>query len=205
MKYQVKTIRTESEIEQCNKFTINQYMWNSKKSPKTYGYMGYLPEKGLYIKMVCEESDPKREFRNHRDPVYQDSTMEAFLAFPAEGEPLTNDCMYTNFEINANGAMYAAYGKGRQDRKFITDEQYEMTGVASYIEENKWYFQVLFPESYLNQICDFAQIKNGKTFYCNFYKIAESEEIQHFGSYSPIDSEEPNFHLPVCFAEAVIE
>lgn len=204
MLYHVKRIKDRAEIEQCEPFTINQYMWNSKMEPKAYGWMGYVEGQGLAVKMVCEESNPKREYTNHRDPVYRDSAMEVFLAFPEEEEVLSNDCMYTNFEINSNGAMLADYGKGRKGRLSITDEQFAMTGVKSTIEEDKWYLEVLFPEEYLKQICDFEKVKEGRTFYCNFYKIAEGEEIQHFGSYSPIVSETPNFHLPVCFAEAVI-
>ena len=127
-----------------------------------------------------------------------------FLAFLEEGEILSNDCMYTNFEINANGAMLANYGVGRQNRKFISDEQYEQTNVKAVIEEKRWYIEVLFPESYLKEICDLERIKNGLEFCCNFYKIAESEDILHFGSYSPIESSTPNFHLPVCFAKAII-
>lgn len=205
MLYHVKRINRKEEIETCEPFSINQYMWNSTREPKTYGFMGYLEGEGLFVKMVCEETDPKRVYQNHRDPVYKDSAMEVFLAFPEEGEVLSNDCMYTNFEINSNGAMLANYGKGRKGRQSITDEQFELTGVQSTIEEEKWYFEVLFPESYLKQICDFEKVKEGKSFYCNFYKIAESEEIVHFGSYSPIQSETPNFHMPVCFAEAMIE
>ena len=128
--------------------------------------------------------------------------MEAFLAFP-EGE-ISNDCMYTNFEINSNGAMLANFGRG-WNRQYISKEQYEMTGVHAQIEEDKWYWEVLFPESYLNEICDFKSVKEGKAFYCNFYKICESPEDLHFGSYSPIESETPNFHMPICFAQAVIE
>lgn len=205
MLYHVKRIKDRTEIEQCEPFAINQYMWNSKKEPKAYGWMGYLEGEGLVVKMVCEERNPKREYTKHRDPVYKDSTMEVFLAFPEEGETLTNDVMYTNFEINSNGAMLANYGKGRKGRLSITDEQFAMTGVKATIEENRWYLEVLFPEAYLKEICDFEKVKEGRTFYCNFYKIAEEEAIQHFGSYSPIDSETPNFHLPVCFAEAVID
>lgn len=205
MLYHVKKIQDKTQIEQCEQFKINQYMWNSKQEPKVYGWLGYIEDEGLFVKMVCEESNPKREYQNHKDPVYKDSAMEVFLAFTEEGETLTDNCMYTNFEINSNGAMLANYGEGRKNRRFISDEQYEMTGVKAMIEEEKWYFEVLFPESYLKEICDFETIKEGKTFYCNFYKIAESAEIQHFGSYSPIDSETPNFHKPVCFAEAVIE
>lgn len=202
MQYRVKRIKDKNQIEQCEPFYINQYMWNSKQEPRVYGWMGYIEGEGLFVKMVCEETNPRREYKNHKDPVYIDSTMEIFLAFP-EGE-LNNDCMYTNFEINSNGAMLANYGKGRHGRQFITDAQYEQTGVKATIEADKWYLEVLFPESYLNEICNFNEIKTGKEFYCNFYKIAQAEEVLHFGSYSPIDSATPNFHLPVCFAKAII-
>lgn len=205
MQYHVKRIQNKMQIEQCEQFHINQYMWDSKQKPSVYGWVGYIDGEGLFVKMVCEEMNPKREYKNHRDPVYRDSAMEVFLAFTEEGEVLTNDCMYTNFEINSNGAMLANYGAGRKNRRFISDEQYELTGVKATIENERWYLEVLFPESYLKEICDFEAVKQGKVFCCNFYKIAESEEIQHFGSYSPIQSETPNFHLPVCFAEAVIE
>ena len=202
--YQVKKITNRNQIEQCEKFEIQHYMWNSTREPKAYGWMGYLEDEGFFVKMVCEESDPKRVYENHRDPVYEDSTMEVFLAFLKEGEELTNNCMYTNFEINSNGAMLANFGEGRANRQSITDEQFEQTGVKAVREENKWYLEVLYPESYLKEICDLERVKNGASFYCNFYKISESPEIIHFGSYSFIDNEKPNFHLPVFFAEAKI-
>ena len=202
MKYSVKRITGKEQIETCEKFMVDHYMWDSTREPKVYGWMGYLEGEGLFVKMVCEETNPRRVFKLHTDPVYQDSTMEAFLAFP-EGE-ISNDCMYTNFEINSNGAMLANFGRG-WNRQYISKEQYEMTGVHAQIEEDKWYWEVLFPESYLKEICDFESVKEGKAFYCNFYKICESPEDLHFGSYSPIESEKPNFHLPICFAQAVIE
>ena len=202
MKYSVKRITGKEQIETCEKFMVDHYMWDSTREPKVYGWMGYLEGEGLFVKMVCEETNPRRVFKLHTDPVYQDSTMEAFLAFP-EGE-INNDCMYTNFEINSNGAMLANFGRG-WNRQYISKEQYEMTGVHAQIEEDKWYWEVLFPESYLKEICDFESVKEGKAFYCNFYKICESPEDLHFGSYSPIESEKPNFHLPICFAQAVIE
>ena len=48
-------------------------------------------------------------YYRHNDPVYTDSAMEIFLAFPEENQALSNECMYTNFEINAYGAMLANY------------------------------------------------------------------------------------------------
>lgn len=205
LQYQVKKIKEKSEIEQCEKFSINQYMWNSKQAPTAYGWMGYVDGEGLFVKMVCEEENPRRTYTKHNDPVYEDSAMEIFLCFPEAGETLSNECMYTNFEINSNGAMLANFGKGRQNRKSISEEQFKQTGVKAQVKAKKWELQVLFPESYLEEICDFKRVKNGASFYCNFYKICETEEDLHFGSYSPIESERPNFHLPVCFAEAMFE
>lgn len=203
--YSIKTIKNRNEIEQCELFQINQYMWNSKQEPKAYGWMGYIEGEGLYAKMVCEERNPRRVYQNHKESVWMDSTMEVFLAFTKDGEELTNDCMYTNFEMNSNGAMYANFGCGRKNRQFITDEQYEQAGCRATIEEDRWSVEVLFPENYLKEICDWDKMKNGKVFYCNFYKIAEAEDIQHFGSYSSIDLPKPNFHVPVFFSEAMIK
>ncbi len=204
MLYRVKQIADRALVEQCERFDIQRYQWHSKQEPRTYGWMGYLDGEGLFVKMVCEETNPKRVYTHHKDPVYRDSAMEIFLAFLKPQEPLTNACMYTNFEINANAAMLANYGAGREHRCFISDEQYKQTGVTATIHEDRWSVEALFPESYLNEIGDFEAVKKGAAFYCNFYKISESDEILHFGSYSPIASETPNFHLPVCFAKARI-
>lgn len=205
MEYIIRKITTESEIDQCDLFKINHYQWNSKLEPNTYGYAGYLEGKGIYVKLVCEEQNPKRVYQHHRENVYQDSAMEIFMAFPEKGELLSNDVMYLNFEMNANGAMYAAFGKGRKSRSFISDEMYEKSNCQAVIEEDRWMLTVLIPEEFLREICAFEEIKNGGTFYCNFYKIAESAEIEHYGSFSPIESEKPNFHMPVCFAQCKVE
>lgn len=205
MEYCIKRIKSRDEIERCNRFDVNNFMWNSKKEPKTYGWMGYVEDEGFFVKMVCEEKDPKRTYTKPQDPVYIDSAMEIFLAFLEDGEELSNDCMYTNFEINSLGAMLANYGKGRNDRKQVTEEQYKATGVKSVIEDDKWYLEVLYPLNYLRTVCDIDKVIEGKEFYCNFYKIAEGEEIEHYGSFSPIESEKPNFHMPICFAKAYIE
>lgn len=205
MEYLVKRIHDKKEIESCTPFEISHFMWDSKLTPKAYGWFGYIEGQGLYAKMVCEETDPKRLCQNHHDMVCHDSAMEIFLAFTDKDETLSNDSMYLNFEINANGAMYAKYGKGRNNRVFLTDKEYEDTGVTAVIEDDRWYLEVLFPEEVLMRVCDFDAVKSGKTFYCNFYKIAEDNNLRHFGAFSPIENETPNFHLPVFFAKAEIE
>lgn len=203
MKYQVKKITEKSQITRCEKFEITNYMWNSTQSPKTYGYMGYIEGQGFYVKMICEEKNPKRTFFNFKDAVYKDSAMETFLAFPENGEELSNNVMYVNFEVNSNAAMYVAYGKGRQGRQYMPEHYLKDVNCKSVIEEDRWSVSFLIPETFLCNECSVVNLEEA-VIYCNFYKISESKEIEHYGSYSKVESETPNFHLPVCFARAVV-
>lgn len=204
MNYTIRRIHAEQEIEKCDLFNINNYQWKAVCTPKTYGYAGYLEGKGVYVKIVCEESNPKREYVKDRDRVCEDSAVEVFMAFPEKNEKLSNDVMYINFEMNANGVMYSKFGKGRKGREFISEEMCKKSNCHVVVEENKWVLTVTIPEEFLQEVCDWQSILNGEPFYCNFYKISESPEIEHYGSFSPIENETPNFHLPVCFAKTNI-
>lgn len=205
MRYSVKRISDKNQIETCEKFSINHYLWRNTMEPKAYGWAGYVEGKGMFIKMVCEEANPTRERLQHRERVCDDSAMEFFFAFTEDGEELTNNSMYINFEMNANAAMYTKFGKGRKNRQFISPEQVELTECKATVEEDYWSVEFFAADELMKDFCDWEAVKNGKPFYFNFYKISETAEIEHYGSYTMIDSETPNFHLPVCFAEAVIE
>ena len=101
--------------------------------------------------------------------------------------------------------MYEKYGFGRQGIQFLSDEIYKETGVNSVIEKDHWTMSLLIPEKFLKEVCDYLPDGSGKEIYCNFYKISEDPAVEHYISFSPIDSEKPNFHLPVFFAKAEVE
>ena len=50
-----------------------------------------------------------------------------------------------------------------------------------------------------------TQFSRGEVIKGNFYKCGDKTEIPHFGMWSPIDSEKPNFHQPQFFGEMEIE
>jgi len=207
--YEMYTISSKAEIVNCPTFEVSHFLWNSKQQPKTVGRMGYLEGKGIFVQMTCYERNPRRTFCKHRDPVYQDSALEAFFAFPNHqlldnGTFNSNDVLYFNFEINANGAMLAQYGAERYKRTFLTDEEYELTEVKTTMEEDCWSIELIVPNQLLKQVADISDLLPETIFYCNFYKISESKEIEHYGAYSKIFSETPDFHLPQYFAKVVI-
>jgi hypothetical protein len=206
--YNVRRISNKEELSGCDIFKAEHFMWNSTRRPEAFGRMGYLERQGLYVRMTCLESGPKREYKNHMENVYKDSAMEIFLAFPdadlKQSDPPARDSLYFNFEINANGAMYAKYGHGRQGRQFITDEEYAATGVNAVIEPDSWSVELLIPESLLKRVGGIRHFSAGSIFFFNFYKISEDPAIEHYGAYSPMPGDKPDFHQPPHFARAVI-
>lgn len=205
MCYTIKVIKNKAELIRCQTFDVANYQWNSVVSPRTYGAMGYIPGAGLYVEMVCEETDPLRDCRHHKDMVCKDSAMEIFLAFEDKGTTLTNDSFYLNLEVNANGAMYAKSGHGRKGRQFLSEEIYEKSQVSAVIEADEWKISLLIPEEFLLTACGWDYKNPEKELYCNFYKISEHPKIEHYGSFRRIDNAKPNFHLPVFFAKTKID
>lgn len=204
MEYNIKKIQSKADIDLCSEFEITNYQWRNVYTPKVTGKAGFIPNEGIFVKMTCFEENPVTTKTQDRERVCDDSAMEAFFAFLEEGEELSNNVMYINFEFNANGKMYAKYGKGRKGRIFISEEVCRECGCTVVKDEKSWTASVLFPIKFLEETCNSGKLDVGSQFYCNFYKISETPEIEHYGSFAPIGSETPNFHLPEFFAKAII-
>ena len=197
----VEILGNSQELEHVEPFRVETLLWGTKKIPETYGYLGYVPEDGFYLKMVCREKDPLRTYIADQDPVYQDSAMEAFFLFDSvkerEGLPL-----YVNFEVNANGALLAAYGKERVHRSYFSKEEMKEFECRAQIDPDSWNITLRIPLKILEKIYGPLELGEGSVFHCNFYKISETASCEHYASYSPVLTETPSFHLPEFFASA---
>ena len=202
MEYKVCKLDTIKDIEKANRFEINNFNWRCVYYPQCYGFMGYVDNVGLVVRIVTEEKTPKATYSNPQDPVYKDSAVEVFVAFQ-ETQP-TQSSLYMNFEINANGAMLANYGYGRKNRKKLSKAMYERCQVKANVYADYWSVDMYIPQNLIQTLTGIEKFMSDDCFYCNFYKIAEDEEIEHYASYSPIHNERPNFHLPEFFAKAII-
>lgn len=199
----IETIQDPGELEQVAPFRIDQLLWGTEKIPKTYGYIGFVPEDGFYLKMICEEADPLRTYTSDHDPVYQDSAMEAFFQFETEKEH-AGESAYLNFEANASGALLAAYGADRSYRTYFGKNEMKAFGCRSVVEEDRWSMSLRIPLTVLEKVYGPLKLGAGSRFSCNFYKISETACIEHYASYSPVLTKSPDFHVPAYFAEAEI-
>ncbi len=71
MSMKVEVINSAKELEKLSPFHVECLLWGTKEIPATYGYIGFVPGDGFYIKMVCEEKEPLRAYENDLDPVYR--------------------------------------------------------------------------------------------------------------------------------------
>lgn len=199
----VEIIKNAADLESVTPFHVDKLLWGTKSIPKTYGYIGFVPGDAFYLKMICEESEPLCTYTHDMDPVYRDSAMEAFFQFEADIERL--QAIYLNFETNSCGALLAGYGKERIYRSYFTKEMCRALQSTAKVEKDFWTWNLKIPVSILEEIYGPLHLGEGSTFTCNFYKISETKEVEHYASYSPILSKIPSFHLTEFFETAVIE
>lgn len=153
--------------------------------------------KALFIKFNVEESAIQAKYRNINDPVYRDSCVELFLA-------VGNDACYYNFEFNLMGTCRAGYGAGRYNRELLPHDIINQIGRYSVVrpftdkERNiKWSLTLVIPIKVFHKH-EITQLKGlqGKA---NFFKCGDDLPQVHFLSWTNIESETPNFHLPKYF------
>lgn len=198
MEYSIYMIDQPEMLENCPVFHVDQFNWGGEYRPRTFGQMAYVNKKGFFLKMTCMEKDPICHYEKDNDPVYLDSTMEAFLALCPPSEH------YINFEFNSKAALLAKYGSGRHGRTFFTQEQLSQIKRTVSILDDRWEITMLFPLTVLNEYFPQFHPTSGTKIRLNFFKLAEGDEMTHFASYAPIQSQKPDFHLPQFFADGIL-
>ncbi len=192
------------EMEQLPVFHVDKLLWGTEKCPKTYGYLGFIKEDGFYLRMVCWEKNPCRKYKKEMDPVYKDSAMEAFFQFFPKGFEKKEEAIYLNFEVNANGVMLAEYGTDRENRIRIPKKECRQMYCCVERKRDCWIWDLKIPVLLLEKIYGPLNLEKDSVFRCNFCKISENPDIEHYAAYVHVGTKMPNFHEPQYFAKAVI-
>lgn len=210
MEYKVITIASREELERCTVFRVDQFAGRCTKRPETFGRMGYQPGTGFWVQMECRQKDPLCRYTQFMDPVCRDDAMEAFFWLTGPKglrapKPQPGDAeLYFNYEVNSAGALYAKGGFGRAGRVPLTPQQVEASRLRVEKEPDAWRLELLLPLSATAPLSGVEEYHPGDAIFCNFYKIAQEPAIEHYASFSPVQSDPPQFHDLSCFARAVL-
>lgn len=161
--------------------------------------MALLDRYGLIVALTALEINPLCNYSQEDDPVYKDSALEVFLNM----EPNHMEKGYLNFEMNAKGVLLSEFGLNRKRTKIKQLTSYHAKCKAE-VNNVSWSVLLQIPMELICDIYHIEPLKKGDIFTCNFYKISEDPKIEHYASYAPIVSSVPNFHMPDCFAKAIV-
>jgi hypothetical protein len=158
----------------------------------------------IFIKFSVHGSMLRAIYSNDQDPVYEDSCVEFFCKIP-------DSEYYSNFEFNCIGTCQAAKRKSRTNDVIHLDltqlsqiERFPSIGRRPFNEMEgmfEWELTVKIPFSLIGIDPDNLPQK----LLGNFYKCADGTDSPHFVSWSPINTEYPDFHRPEFFGELYLD
>ena len=133
---------------------------------------------------------------------WEDSCVEVFIQDP-------EDKTYYNFEINALGKVLACSGEDRHNRVARPADEMEEILRFGQLESNgpldeggirTWRVGVVIPFDLIG--IDPENLP--RSIRANFYKCGDKTAHPHYLSWSPIETEKPDFHRPEFFGELIL-
>ena len=173
---------------------LSYFLWDSAASYNVYFKMCFLKDKGIYLRMRCNETLLRSEEKHRDDRVWEDSCMEMFLCpFPDRNE-------YVNFEINSDGVYLSQYGKVRENRVFIKELTDFEADIKTSVTPDGWSLELFVPCKLISEIYGEEFTADKCTVRGNFTKCGDLTKYPHYGSFSELSTPELGFHNPDCFA-----
>jgi hypothetical protein len=197
MIYKIKTVSScDVNWDEVEKAHIDIYKWSKAYTPVTYAQLVSVDGKGLKLKMTCFETNPYAIAEGFYSEVWKDSCMEFFFGFIKNG-------VYMNIEMNSTGAFLIGVGDNRHGRRKL-NEITELPHEEARIYDDRWETEIYVPLETLTSVFGGVSLKPGTVLYANFYKCGDYTEIPHYGTWSEIGLDGPDYHRPEFFSELVI-
>lgn len=197
--------------------------WANVRYAEITNYMGTVPgfKPDVQVKMLYDDTSiyvifnvKDRYVRCLTDeingPVWKDSAVEFFFA-PDARYPL----LYFNLETNCGGTALMHYNLiPRKESVEISPGDIGMIEIAHTLPgiidpeiegPVTWTLEYRIPLSILEKYSAVTRPEKGVEWRANFYKIAENNSNPHYITWSVIENEQPDFHIPQYFGKLIFE
>ena len=152
-------------------------------------------ENCILLKFFVQEKQIRAINHTINSPIWEDSCVEFFISFD-------NGQNYYNIEFNCIGTGLIGYGKSKTERVLLDVSIINQVKTLSVINSEKnqkasWELTMSIPLTVFEK----SSIDQLENLQCraNFYKCGDMLPDPHYISWTNIDSEFPNFHLPNYF------
>ncbi len=189
-------LKKEGSILSIDKINWPEYSYN----PVAKLWAGYS-KLYLWLYYEVERDFFRAKALADQEAVWEDSCVEFFIS-AADSSP-GETAVYRNFEFNALGYCFAAFGNKQKREPLAACDLERILRKPSLNKQNlpdekaefNWKLTVAIP-------LDLLGIEPGSIFRANFYKCGDLTRIPHFLSWNSINSDSPDFHLPQFFGQA---
>ena len=160
----------------------------------------------LYVYFKAYEKKIRVKRTAFGSDVWNDSCVEMFInPFPQKSSD------YINFEINPYGAMRIEKGKDVNNRLIFSEKDvaglevvpYVNTPIDGYHGQDYWPMYYKIPLRFFEEVYD-EKFGAGEGS-ANFYKCGDETEFPHFGAWSEILGQTPDFHQSRFFGKLIFE
>jgi len=179
--------------------TVTDYIDPEGYCPKIL-FSATYSDKGFHASFKAFEKNPKVTKTKHFEHVHLDSCLEWFINF----DPVHTD-RYFNFEMNAGGVANAAFRKGRHDKTYLTVEDIDAMEIKTEIFDDYWTLDYTVPFELIKKYIPDYEFKTGLKHPSNIYKCGNETEFVHYGCWSMVNREKPDFHEIDYFGTMTIE
>lgn len=159
-------------------------------------------EECLYVIFRVHDKYVHSVIRNVNGPVYEDSAVEFFFSPDNNGHG-----EYFDLEINCGGTPLICYVPRKKE---FTSEDINGISIAHSMPDVvdpemsgkvTWTVECKIPFRVLEKFTSIKRPNAGDYWKGNLFKTASRGSNPHYITWSPIDSDKPNFHLPQFFGK----
>ncbi len=194
--YSITKVNGDIDWNSIPTIPIDKVLWTEDYGIRAEGQICYDNE-NLYVHQRAHESVIRAENTDPLGHIYEDSCMEFF--FMLEDSP-----NYFNFEINANGCLANQFGPKKTDRIYaLRPDAEEYFDIHADRTDDGWEVYYRIPLEFIQLFYPDYTFK-GKLA-ANMYKCGNKTVNKHYLSWTDIDLDEPNFHVPQFFGTLVFE
>ena len=168
-------------------------------SPRTLVKVAY-DEAAIYVIFRVEDRYVRATTQRHQGAVCKDSCVEFFFT---TGTDVSTG--YFNLEMNCGGTMLFHFQEKPRGGVEITEDDYGLITIATTLprivdpeieQPTTWVVEYRIPIEILDKYCKLSKPAQGVKWRGNFYKCGDDTSHPHWLTWSAVDHETPNFHLP---------
>ena len=196
-------IKNTSDINEAEFVRVASWPWEGYKSDLVTLFRAVHTDSEIKVSLRCYEKEPYAGVSKTNGYVCNDSCVEFFFSPSAD-----NSAGYFNFEINSNPTYLFGYNPvgGKEVYVEWDESEYKLTSTKASDEcGDYWQIDLTVPYALVKKYVPEFDTSAGTVWRGNVYKCGKHNQPEHYGSWSPVETEGPNFHRPEFFGEFVME